>query len=135
MKNAPENFTKAAQTRAISAKAMVGHAGECIRQAMDTFNAADLSRVASSQELLERAVNDLKQASGALGQNPPRNLKELHPLVAALKKDVNRMSQVVDACAAFQRGLAARLGDPGVAYDASGAPRQTGSEAACSIEV
>jgi hypothetical protein len=130
VRTAPQTDAKAA-----SAKAIVGHAGECIRKAMEAWNAADLTRVASSQDLLERAVDDLKQAAGVLGQNPPRNIKELHPLVAALKKDVNRMSRVVDACSAFQRGLAGRLGDPGVAYDASGrVPHQAASETA-GIEV
>jgi hypothetical protein len=123
-------------TPAISAKAILAHAAECIRKSMQTWNGASLAGVADAQRLLQSAVDDLKQAARELGRNPRQNPKELWPLVVALKKDVDRMSRVVDACSAFQRGLAGRLGDPGVVYDASGrVPHRAGSVTARGIEV
>ena len=119
-----------------SAKAIVGHAGECVRKAVETWNAADLARVAGSQRLLELAVDDLKVVAAALLRNPPRNCKGLRPVVAALRRDVARMSRVVDAGSAFYRGLNARLGDLGVAYDASGCvPEMAETAAARGLEV
>jgi len=119
-----------------SAETIVGHAGECVRKAMETWNAADLARVAGSQQLLERAVDDLKVVTEALGRNPPRNAKELRPLVAALRRDVARMARVVDVCSAFYRGLTVRLGDLGVSYDASGClPETADAQAARGFEV
>jgi hypothetical protein len=104
----------------LSAKVNIGHAADCVRQALDTFDATDLKGVANAQELLERAVEDLKRATEALGPNTAEKPRELRPLVDAVKRDVSRMTQVVDACSAFQNGLAVRLGGSAVAYDSSG---------------
>jgi hypothetical protein len=121
---------------ALSAETIVGHAGECIRKALETWNAADLARVAGSQKLLEHAVDDLRRVTEALSRNPPQSTKELRPLVAALRRDVARMTRVVDTCSAFYRGLTARLGDRGVAYDACGCvPRVADAPLARGFEV
>jgi len=123
-------------TNAASPEAVVAHAGECVRQAMEPWKAADLARVAGSQRLLELAVNDLKRVTEALGRDPAQNSKDLRPLVAALRRDVARMTRVVDTCSAFYRGLTLRLGDMGVAYDHCGCvPNMTDAPVARGLEV
>lgn len=114
----------------------VGHAAECIRKALETLDGANLASLARSQELLEQAVDDLKRATRSVEQNPARNPKGLRPLAASLRRDVERLSRVVDACSAFRRGMAARLGDAGIAYDASGrVPEQAAAETGRGLEV
>jgi hypothetical protein len=110
-------------TTRTSAQAIVERAAERVHKAMETWNAADLNTVAGSQELLENAVLDIQQASLSLGENPEQDPVALRAQMSALKREVARMTRLVDACSGFQRGLAARLGAPGVIYDASGTAR------------
>jgi hypothetical protein len=44
----------------------------------------------------------------------------LQPAIATLRRDISTMIRLVDACSAFQRGLALRMGGAPTNYDASG---------------
>jgi hypothetical protein len=121
----------------ISAKMALEQAAERIRQALDTWNGADLKTVAGTRQMLEHAVDDLKRVTQVLTHNPAAENKprELRRLVDALRAEVGRMTQVVDACSAFQNGMAVRLGGSSVTYDVTGCiPVAADSVAAPSIE-
>ena len=92
-----------------------------VRQVLDTWQATDLTRIAEAQGLLANAVEHVKNAAQAMGRNPQEDPRELRELAASLRRDVNRMTRVVDAGIAFQNGLAVRIGVSGTAYQASGA--------------
>ena len=94
---------------------------ESVRQALDTWQATDLTRIADAQGLLENAVDHLRNAARELERNPHESPRELRELAAVLRRDVSRVARVVDACTAFQNGLAVRIGAAGVAYQPSGA--------------
>ena len=107
-----------------------------VRQALDTWQATDLNRVAGSQTLLQNAVEDLQFAIAAIDRYPVNQRGELRAEIAALRVDLTRITRVVDACVAFQNGLAVRLGARGVVYQPSGSavpallsPRPQGIEA------
>lgn len=88
-----------------------------LRQALELWDAADLSKIRRCQELIERASGDLR----AMAQGGSRPLAAGGARqVAALRKEVQRMIRMVDACSAFQRGLWLSLGHPGQGYGASG---------------
>lgn len=74
----------------ISAKLALSQAAERVRQALDTWNAADLKMVAGSQEMLEHAVEDLKRVTQVLTHNPSEEDKprELRRMVDALRAEV-----------------------------------------------
>jgi len=103
----------------VSAKELLMHAVDSVRQALDTWQATDLERVAQAGALLQSAAEHLNTAAVALGRHPADRPAELRALAAALRRDLLRITKVVDACSAFQNGLAVRLG-MGVSYLPSG---------------
>ena len=99
---------------------LVKKASVSIRQALDTWKATDLGRIADSQLMLAQAVEDLKGATAALISVQPGDIRELQSRTARLRRDLARITQIVDACLAFQNGLAVRLGVSGVVYNSTG---------------
>ena len=91
-----------------------------IRRAMESWNAADLERVEQCCRLLSEAVGDLRVFESAVrkGEVPPS--EALCAALLAVKQDVARATRVVDACAAFHRGLAASSGEAPPVYNAEG---------------
>jgi hypothetical protein len=100
---------------------LLAQAASRVRQALDTWQATDLVQVAEAQLLLVNAVADLRKATALISLNPAEKAAELRKLAAGLRRDLNRLARVVDACSAFQNGIAIRLGISGVVYQPSGA--------------
>jgi hypothetical protein len=91
-----------------------------IRQAMEQWNASDLEAVDDSRQLLALAVDDMREFECAARGGSITATGELHSTLVAVKQEIVQATRVVDACVAFHRGLAARLGDVGPGYDAAG---------------
>lgn len=91
-----------------------------IREAMAGWDAADLDRVKRSCQILSTAVGDLRVFESAVrsGEVPPT--AELCSTLMAVKQDVVQATRLVDACVAFHRGLAARIGGAPPVYNAEG---------------
>ena len=105
----------------IAPAVLIRSAAAKVRQALDTWQATDLGGVAEARTQLENAVDDLQRAVSVIGRYPADGKGELRAEMAALRGDLTRITRVVDACSAFQNGLAVRLGARGVAYQPSGA--------------
>ena len=91
-----------------------------VRHACQTWDATNLDRANQCRELLEQAVADLREAvnmAAAAGTCLP---VEARRILTTLQQDSQGMTRLVDACSAFQRGLALRLGHADPNYDASG---------------
>jgi hypothetical protein len=70
--------------------------------------------------MLALAVGDLlKFESAARGGGVPATDELLRTLVA-VKSEIVQATRLVDACVAFHRGLAMRMGDAAPGYDAAG---------------
>lgn len=112
---------------AISERARRAHGG--VRQALELWDATDLSKICQCQELIQRACDDLQAAldSGA-GALPQQSRGDL----AAIRSDTKRMIRLVDACSAFQRGLWLYLGNAAPEYRAQSAGSFDGSAAGSS---
>jgi hypothetical protein len=91
-----------------------------IRQALEQWNAADLDQVDSSRELLAGAVADLRFFESAVRAGDVTPSDELRDTLIQVKREVAQATRVVDACVAFHRGLAARLGGATPGYNAEG---------------
>ena len=102
-----------------------------VRQALELWDATELSRIGRCQELLDRACGDLQciLACGA-----PLPAASGLAAVAALRNDARRLSRLVDACTAFQQGLWLCLGNPGLEYGASGCVARKEPSAVCALE-
>jgi len=91
-----------------------------IRQALSGWDAADLPRVENSCQLLSAAAGDLRLFESAVRAGDVPATAELCSTLLAVKKEVIEATRVVDACAAFHRGLAARTGGAPPVYNAEG---------------
>lgn len=91
-----------------------------IRQALQGWNAADLEQVEKSCQLLSTAVGDLRVFESAVRAGEFVAAPEVYATVAEVKQEVVQARRVVDACAAFHRGLMARTGDAPPVYNAEG---------------
>jgi hypothetical protein len=102
------------------ARARLDRARAGIRQALAEWNAVDLARVEHFRELLLKAVDDMRAFESAVvaGDVPPT--AELYSTMVAVKGEVVQATRVVDACAAFYRGLAALSGGAPPVYNAGG---------------
>ena len=98
----------------------IAHARRRVRLARQQWNAADLKRVEESRKLLEQSVTALKMAVDLLRNGDSTMTSGLQSAIASLRRDISMMLRVVDACSAFHRGMALRLGGALPAYDASG---------------
>jgi hypothetical protein len=91
-----------------------------IRQALEEWNAADLQKVDGSRELLSMAIVDLRAFESAVRSGDVTPSAELQATVLQVKDEVVKATRVVDACVAFHRGLAARIGGAAPGYNAEG---------------
>lgn len=91
-----------------------------IQQALAGWDAADLSRVESSCELLATAAGDLRLFESAVRAGEVAATADLCSTILAVKKEVVEATRIVDACAGFHRGLAARTGGAPPVYNAEG---------------
>ena len=95
-----------------------GRAG--IRQAMAQWNAADLEAVEESRRLLAAAVEDMRAFESAARNGGVTPTDGLRTTLLAAQREIVQATRVVDACVAFHRGLAARMGAATPGYDAAG---------------
>lgn len=100
--------------------ARIRRAREIVRQALEGWNGADLEGANHCRELLAEAAADIREAAGAAAADRLHLPLEARRALADLKHDTVRMTRLVDACAAFQRNLALRLGHADPNYNASG---------------
>lgn len=91
-----------------------------VRQGLQQWNAADLTKIGASRKLLEYSVRELNMAIDLLRKGDPAMSRGLQPAIANLRRDISTMIRLVNASAAFRRGLALRHGAALSAYDASG---------------
>ena len=91
-----------------------------IRQALEHWNAADLEKVDASRELLAAAVVDLRFFESAVRAGDVVPSGELRATLLQVKQEVVQATRVVDACVAFHRGMAARMGGATPGYNAEG---------------
>jgi hypothetical protein len=91
-----------------------------IRQVLAQWDAADLSKVIESCQLLSAAAGDLRLFENAVRDGEITATPELCSAILEVKQDVVQATRVVDACVAFHRGLAARTGDAPPVYNAEG---------------
>lgn len=103
-----------------TAAAYLERARSGIRQALAQWSAADLPRVENSCALLAAAVGDMRVFESAVRSGDVPHTAALRSTILAVKKEVVRATRVVDACAAFHRGLAARTGGVSPVYNADG---------------
>jgi hypothetical protein len=102
-----------------------------LREALELWDATDLSKIGRCQELLDRVCVDLRALIGSGGPLPAASAL---PAVAALRHDARRLSRLIDACTAFQQGLWLCLGNPGLEYGASGCVARQEPSAVCAVE-
>lgn len=96
------------------------HARTCLRLALERWNPADLAQVAMSRELLEQSVTDMQEVENSIRNGTAEPTEELSSLLQASRLEVNRLTRLVDAGAAFYRGVALRLGQVETGYTPSG---------------
>ena len=100
--------------------ALIEDARNTVRRALETWDGADLDRVSQCQAILEGSVADLQAAAHTAAGGRAAIPAAARAALADLKKDVGTMLCLVDACAAFQRGLALRAGHADPNYESSG---------------
>lgn len=91
-----------------------------VQQALDQWNPVDLDRVEASRCLLEESLSALRDVAEIVREGSVRVNPGFRDTVAIIKKDIVRATRLVDAGAAFHRGLASRLGPSDTSYDAAG---------------
>ena len=99
------------------------HARACVRQALEQWDPVDLDRLDVCRELLEQAVAGMRAFEDALRGGSVSITSETRSMLLALRQDIRQATRVVDAGAAFHRGMAVRLGNAGPGYDAGGRHR------------
>ena len=91
-----------------------------IRRVIQQWNPADLDRADASRLALEQCVSCMSEFSQALQSGSVVVTAELRNTLLALKLEIAQVTRLVDACAAYHRGLAASLGVGNPGYDAAG---------------
>jgi hypothetical protein len=104
----------------VTAKVHLERAQAGIRQAMAEWDPTGLDRVEESREMLAAAVGEMRAFESAVRLGTVFPSGELCATLLAVKQEIVQATRVVDACVAFHRGLAARIGDAGPGYDAKG---------------
>lgn len=102
------------------ANAFLDNARSGIKEALTTWDAADLARVEKCCLLLSTAIGDLRVFESAVRSGEVPASDELCATLLAVKQEVVQATRVVDACVAFHRGLAARTGGSPPVYNAEG---------------
>jgi hypothetical protein len=92
----------------------------CVRRALENWNAGDLECLDRCRGLLEQAAGGMSEFEANLRAGELTPNQDMRAALVLLKQDVRRATRIVDAGAAFHRGLAARLGSVSPGYDAGG---------------
>ena len=88
-----------------SAQEQIRRARDLVRTAADQWDAASLSAIGNSVSVLESSVGSLTAASKALNGSQEIAGNEMRASLLELKTDADRLQRLVDASAAFLRGL------------------------------
>ena len=99
---------------------LIAQASRSARAALRQWKATDLESVHHSRSLLQQAAADLKTAIDLLRAGVSDMTSDFQPSIVSLRRDISTMVRLVDACAAFHRGLSPRAAGIAPAYDASG---------------
>lgn len=103
-----------------TAQAYLQSARQAIHQALQSWDPTDLDRVGSATELLRAAVSDMRIFEAAVRDGQVPHSQELCTEILSAKTEVSQATRVVDACVAFHRGLAARMGQESSGYNSDG---------------
>lgn len=103
-----------------SALDQLHRARDCVRQALEQWDPVQLDRMEASRQLLEAAAAAIREVEEGLRGRTVKVTSELRSTLLSLRRDIQQATRVVDACEAFQRGLAARLGVTTTGYNADG---------------
>jgi hypothetical protein len=103
------------------------HAGErvdnalaLVQRALRQWDAADFVKVEACRELLEMSVVEMREFESELRAGSITDIKDLPSNLALFRNTVAQATRLVDAGAAFYRGLAVRLGRQTQVYNAAG---------------
>jgi hypothetical protein len=106
-----------------SAQEQIRRARDLVRSAADQWDPANLSTIGNSVSVLESSVGSLTAASTILHGSPEMAENEMRVSLLGLKADADRLQRLVDASAAFLRGLpGAQSADAGL-YQPGGSTR------------
>ncbi len=97
-----------------------GRARTAVRLALENWDSSELERIEATEKLLQQAAADLQEAQYRVRAGISGNNSQLCATVSDLKRDVAQLMRMVDAGAAFYRGLAVRLGESAPTYTANG---------------
>jgi hypothetical protein len=100
-----------------------------LRRALEGWDPVDLKQVDRCSTLIESATLALQRFQSSFAGGARLAASDAGLLLQQLARDAKGMGRIVDACLAFQRGLALRLGDSAPAYGCSGAIARTASGA------
>ena len=103
-----------------TASEVLQRARAAIREAMDHWDGTDLVHVESSRLLLVSAVSDMRHFETAVRHGDVFPSEELRASLREVRQDIVAATRLVDACVAFHRGMAARIGTTPVAYNGKG---------------
>lgn len=88
-----------------SALQLIGCARESLASAAAKWDATDVSRICECLKGLEQSAAAMEQAEQNLIGGDGSSLVSLRPGILSLRDDVARMGRLVDAAAAFLRGV------------------------------
>lgn len=114
-------------TREQPTRAHIREAEQCVKAAADAWDATNLSAIANCVSALERSAASLRAAFQVLRSSPETADGGLRTAIMGLQKDTARLQRLVDAAAAFVRGLPGPDCEEAELYQPGGSTRPTGS--------
>ena len=91
-----------------------------LRQAREACRTASLPHLVEAVSILRTASAEFEAWAEQVRRSPKTEAFPLRSELARVKREVASLLRLVDACAAVQRGLAARSGAMAVAYSPDG---------------
>jgi hypothetical protein len=93
---------------------------EHLRQAREACQSANLARLVETLDMLQSAATEFSAWTAQVRSEPRVVTVSQRSELTRVKREAASLLRLVDACAAVQRGLAARSGAMAVAYSPSG---------------
>ena len=107
----------------MSAQEQIRRARDLVRTAADQWDAASLSTIGNSVSALESSVGSLTAAAGIMNGSHEMAGNEMRASLLGLKTDADRLQRLVDASAAFLRGLPGAQSAEVQVYEPGGSAR------------
>jgi hypothetical protein len=111
-----------------SAQEQIRRARDLVRTAADHWDAASLSAIGNSVSALESSVGSLTAATRILDGSQQMAGNEMRASLLGLKTDADRLQRLVDASAAFLRGLPGAQSSDVELYQPGGSTRLIATE-------